>query len=98
MTSQTTAHFATKLSSRPERSVAEGPALMRFVRVSQELIPIRPLVQNPNLDKSEVQVAPAADFLWNLVASVNFMRLSERRTRGSLQHSVAGNQGTLRSG
>jgi hypothetical protein len=31
---------------------------MRFVRVSQELIPIRPLVQNPNLDRSEVQVAP----------------------------------------
>ena len=25
---------------------------MRFVRVSQELIPIRPLVQNPNLDRS----------------------------------------------
>ena len=49
---------------------------MRFVRVSQELIPIRPLVQNPNLDKSEVQVAPAADFLWNLVALSNFMRLS----------------------
>jgi hypothetical protein len=31
---------------------------MRFVRVSQELVPIRPLVQNPNLDRSEVQVAP----------------------------------------
>jgi hypothetical protein len=40
------------------------------------------------------------DFLWNLVALVRFMRLSltERRTRGPVQCSVAGNPGTLRSG
>jgi hypothetical protein len=39
------------------------------------------------------------DFLWNLVALVHFMRLSltERRTRGLVQRSVAGNPGTLRS-
>ena len=40
---------------------------MRFVRVSQELIPIRPLVQNPNLDRSEVQVAPTGLELQSLV-------------------------------
>ena len=40
------------------------------------------------------------DFLWNLVALVHFMRLSltERRIRGLVQCSVAGNPGTLRSG
>jgi hypothetical protein len=40
------------------------------------------------------------DFLWNLVALVHFMRLSltERRTNGLVQCSVAGNPGTLRSG
>jgi hypothetical protein len=32
---------------------------MRFERVSQELIPIRPLVQNPNLDRSDFQVVPS---------------------------------------
>jgi len=39
-------------------------------------------------------------FQWNLVALVRFMRLSltERRTRGPVQCSVAGNPGTLRSG
>ena len=40
---------------------------MRFVRLSQELIPIRPLVQNPNLDRSEVQVAPPGLDLQSLV-------------------------------
>ncbi len=49
---------------------------MRFARRSQELIPICPLVPNPNLDRSEVQDAPSPDFLWNLVALANFMRLS----------------------
>jgi hypothetical protein len=40
------------------------------------------------------------DFLLNLVALVDFMRLSptERRTRGLVQCCVAGNPGTLRSG
>jgi hypothetical protein len=40
------------------------------------------------------------DFLLNLVALIHFMRLSltERRTRGFVQCSVAGNPGTLRSG
>jgi hypothetical protein len=40
------------------------------------------------------------DFLWNLVALVHFMRLSltERRARGPVKCSVAGNPGTLRSG
>ncbi len=32
---------------------------MRFLRLDQELIPIRPLLQKPNLDRSGVQVAPA---------------------------------------
>src|ERR1700679_349353 len=40
------------------------------------------------------------DFLLNSMALVHFMRLSltERRTRGPVQCSVAGNPGTLRSG
>src|SRR3984885_5466086 len=40
------------------------------------------------------------DFLLTLMALVHFMRLSltERRTRGHFQCSVAGNPGTLRSG
>ncbi len=62
---------------------------MRFVRRSQELIPICPLVPNPNLDRSEVQVAASPDFLWESVALANFVRLSLLKGVHAASSSVA---------
>jgi hypothetical protein len=52
------------------------------------------LVFSVEVDRRSLGFAPP-DFLWNLVALVDFMRLSltERRTRGLVQCCVAGNPG-----
>jgi hypothetical protein len=49
-----------------------------------------------NLDKLEIQVAPPPDFLWNLVALANFMRLSSLKGARAASSSAArqGNPGS----
>jgi hypothetical protein len=65
-----------------------------WIYAGMEIIP-----KTSPLNCRSLHFAPP-DFLWNLVALMHFMRLSltERRTRGPVQCSVAGNLGTLRSG
>src|SRR5271170_2579581 len=80
------------LAFAPNDTGARGPgfsAAPTALRSSSELIP------SPSGLGSRLAAGPPPDFLWNLVASVSFMRLSSRKGAHAVlsKCNVAGNPG-----